>query len=252
MTFDTVQDPSRAQYLPVPRVPGAASAAWPPVDLVESLHPAAADVVDQVEKVRRDTLDAIAALEAGRPGGDAWRAARQADRDAVLNQDGRKRAAAKHLAALMDGEASRYGAALAMASTISERLAGLRAKIATDTVIGAVDSRRADVDRLMSDAAFAAFTAASDGSKSAGWSALESFDALTVESRQLTGLRKWLTGETTGFDASPPAAVPTKVFRWQSDARTILNGGTPDRREPATRRRGPVDTSMPDLAGSVA
>jgi hypothetical protein len=242
MTTTYAFEPSAgAAYLPVPRVPARADAPWPPADLVTALSPAAGSIVDTAAAVRQELADAIAALLSGRPGGDDWRAARQADRAAVLNNVNPNRArrpTAKHLADVMAGEPARYATALALASAVSERLDDLRERVARDGVLVAVDKRRADVDVQMADAAAEAAQSAAAGTKSAGYAALERFDALAGEQRRLTALRKWLTGETAAFDPSPPASVPTQVFRWQDDARTLLSGGDVDQLRAADRAGG--------------
>jgi len=217
----TVQDPSLSTYLPVPRVPQRAEAPWPSVDLLESVAPDAAEVVAQARAVREELAGAVAELEGGRPGGAAWRAAREADRAVVLSTD-KRRTRTGNLASLMAGEHERYARCLALASAVSERLDDLRAQLATDTLIKAVDKRRAVLADELAHAAEDAYTAAAEDKRSAGWTALERFDGLAVESRQLTGLRAWLVGESDAFTVPRAAAVPTDVYRWQSEARALL------------------------------
>jgi hypothetical protein len=222
-------------FLPVPRVPASASAAWPPAELVAGVHkPVAAAVVD-ADRLRQELAAAIAALESGRPGGADWRAARQADRQLLVDAPRGRAPAVKSLAALMGGEAGRYALALALASTVSERLDRLRAQVASDAMIGAVDERRATVAQDMSAAAAEAAQAAEQGTKSAGYAALERFDSLVAEQRQLAALRRWVTGETTAFDPSPPVSVPTQVFDQQDTARRLLAGGHAHHQRPADR-----------------
>lgn len=210
-------------YLPVPRAPARASQSWPPTELLDSLAPDVAGVVEEAREVRSALRKALAALEAGRPGGVEWVRARQADKAALLSQDKRKRAAPKALAALMAGEHDRYALALALASSATERLDGLRERLATDSLIKATDSRHAEVAEEMAHAAEDAFTAAEEGAQSKAWTALERFDALAVESRQLVALRAWLVGESDAYTVPRAASVPGPVFRHQSEARTMLS-----------------------------
>lgn len=106
-----------------------------------------------------DTVAALDALEAGRPGGAEWLAARELDRAAVIAGNPPTR-----LAKVIAGDGARYGTALGLAATVADRgrpvvPTGL-AEAASNAALQLLDPlrtvvhalSRALVDRKLSDA----------------------------------------------------------------------------------------------------
>jgi hypothetical protein len=101
-------------FLPEPRVPSVPK--LPPADLCDELVPGAGDPVRAAHAAAAETVAAVQELEANRPGGHGWEAARRADRVAVIEGG-----PATGIAALLATDPGRYSAALALCSTLSER-----------------------------------------------------------------------------------------------------------------------------------
>jgi hypothetical protein len=97
--------------IPAPRLPAVPP--LPDADLLDELLPGAGD---PVRAARAEAVASVDALVACRPGGSDWLAARRADQQLVLG--GKK---PTKVAALLAGDAGRYGTALALSSTLPQR-----------------------------------------------------------------------------------------------------------------------------------
>jgi hypothetical protein len=100
----------RSVFLPEPRIPNVKLPVFE-----EALNPAAHAAVEAARKHRAAAVAAWHALVDARPGGTVWVAARETDRRAALA--GKPPAA---VGKLLTGDPARYGAALALASTVAD------------------------------------------------------------------------------------------------------------------------------------
>lgn len=196
--------------LPVPRLPSLP--ALPEPETLDDLLPGSGDPVRVALGAIAETVDAIAALEAGRPGGDDWIRAREQDRALVTSGK-----PATRLAAVIAADGKHYATALALASTVSERgrpaipagLAEAAERAAGDllpplrTVIGALS--RALTSKRLADA----HTARDQGVVILGGLAL----------RQ--AVSRWASGEP--FEVGSPA-LPRPLFEAWMDATEELDG----------------------------
>jgi hypothetical protein len=163
---------------------------------------------------------------AHRPGGAGWEAARAADKERLARGE-----PPGAVAELLAADATRYGSALAEVSTVTTRLDAQRARVGTDALLGATNSR---IDVLRGELAVAAHKAwgASHHAdrRAEAWALVEQFRATAAEAGRLVGLRRWLVGDDRAFDPATRPPVPAGTYDAFTDACEELDGVPEDRR----------------------
>jgi hypothetical protein len=184
-------------FLPVPRVPVSSFLGAPPVADLEVVAPDAAAAVVEVQRLTAEALAAEAAVEDARPGGAGWAEALRLDGELVVA--GRP---AKHAAALLVGDAQRWGQASAVCRTLAARSRAVMAGVDLSAVAAAATVRRGEVWSVLDPLLAAAYDAAADGSTRAAWDVFNDVEPMVAELARLDRIEAWAAGDTSNLRRS--------------------------------------------------
>lgn len=181
-------------FLPEPRVPLFAGAgSIPEPGMLAGLVPEADAYLTRIGELRRETDQAVLALDAHRPGGKVWEEALREDAEAALAGTPPK---VWGTAELLRGDADRWAHASALARTLTKRVEAVRLEATRDKGVAVkVKTLNERLRAVYSVEAPGAWEAARTGDKVTAWAHHGECQRVAVTLRLLDRWAAWLEAD---------------------------------------------------------